>query len=107
MSSGDRRDSLLALRILFGTSALAALLVALIVLGAAVTLPGLSEWVANTFDDGMGLQMAALVAAIVSVLIMLVFALAAGEGVIGELQFMIPGFFLFFVFFWLLLAWIF
>ncbi|WP_019592392.1 hypothetical protein [Thioalkalivibrio sp. ALRh] len=107
MSSGDRRDSGLALRILLGTSALAALLVALIVLGAAVTLPGLSEWVAITFDDGIGLQMAALVAAIVSVLVMLVFALAAGEGLIGELQFMIPGFFLFFVFFWLLLAWIF
>ncbi|ADC72843.1 conserved hypothetical protein [Thioalkalivibrio sp. K90mix] len=107
MSTRDRRDSRLALRILLGTSALAALLVALIVLGAAVTLPGLSEWVATTFDDGMGLQMAALVAAIVSVLVMLVFALAAGEGLIGELQFMIPGFFLFFVFFWLLLAWIF
>ncbi|WP_019023291.1 MULTISPECIES: hypothetical protein [unclassified Thioalkalivibrio] len=107
MSAGDRRDGRLALRILLGTSALAALLVALIVLGAAVTLPGLSEWVATTFDDGMGLQMAALVAAIVSVLVMLVFALAAGEGLIGELQFMIPGFFLFFVFFWLLLAWIF
>lgn len=107
MNAGDRRDSRLALRILLGASALAALLVALIVLGAAVTLPGLSEWVATTFDDGLGLQMAALVAAIVSVLIMLVFALAAGEGLIGELQFMIPGFFLFFVFFWLLLAWIF
>lgn len=107
MSTRDRHDSRLALRILLGTSALAALLVALIVLAAAVTLPGLSEWVATTFDDGMGLQMAALVAAIVSVLVMLVFALAAGEGLIGELQFMIPGFFLFFVFFWLLLAWIF
>jgi len=107
VSAGDRRDGRLALRILLGTSALATLLVALIVLGAAVTLPGLSEWVATTFDDGMGLQMAALVAAIVSVLVMLVFALAAGEGLIGELQFMIPGFFLFFVFFWLLLAWIF
>jgi hypothetical protein len=107
VSPGDRRDSRLALRILLGTSALAALLVALIVLGAAVTLPGLSEWIASTFDDGMGLRMAALVAAIVSVLVMLVFALAAGEGLIGELQFMIPGFFLFFVFFWLLLAWIF
>ncbi|WP_018864552.1 MULTISPECIES: hypothetical protein [Thioalkalivibrio] len=107
MNSRDHRDSRLALRILLGTSALAALLVALIVLAMAVTLPGLSGWVAATFDDGMGLAMAALVAAIVSLLVMLVFALAAGEGLIGELQFMIPGFFLFFVFFWLLLAWVF
>jgi hypothetical protein len=37
----------------------------------------------------------------------LVFAVAAGDGLIGEIQFIIPGFFLFFVFFWLMLAWIF
>ncbi|WP_018169212.1 hypothetical protein [Thioalkalivibrio sp. ALMg9] len=107
MRRSDRRDSRLALRILLGTSTLVALLVALLVLAAAVSLPGLSDWVALTFDDGMGLKNAALVAAIVSVLVSIVFALAAGEGLIGELQFMIPGFFLFFVFFWLMLAWIF
>jgi hypothetical protein len=107
VSPSDSRDSRLALRILFGTSALAALLVALLVLAAATSLPVLSEWVAMTFDDGIGLKAAALLAAIVSVLVLLLFALAAGEGLIGELQFMIPGFFLFFVFFWLMLAWIF
>ncbi|WP_018873636.1 hypothetical protein [Thioalkalivibrio sp. ALJ16] len=107
MSDADHRDSRLALRVLLGTSALVALLVALLVLAAAVSLPGLSDWVAVTFDDGMGLKNAALVALIVSVLVSIVFALAAGEGLLGELQFMIPGFFLFFVFFWLLLAWVF
>ncbi|MCC5869814.1 MAG: hypothetical protein JJU27_15030 [Gammaproteobacteria bacterium] len=107
MSREDRRDSRLALRVLLGTSALAALLVALVVLAAAVSLPGLSDWVAMTFDDGIGLKNAALAAAIVSVVVSIVFALTAGEGLIGELQFMIPGFFLFFVFFWLMLAWIF
>jgi len=107
MSREDRRDSSLALRVLLGTSALAALLVALVVLAAAVSLPGLSDWVAMTFDDGIGLKNAALAAAIVSVVVSIIFALTAGEGLIGELQFMIPGFFLFFVFFWLMLAWIF
>ncbi len=107
MSRSDRRDSRLALRVLLGTSALVALLVALLVLAAAVSLPGLSEWVAVTFDDGIGLKNAALAAAIASVVISIFFALTAGEGLIGELQFMIPGFFLFFVFFWLMLAWIF
>lgn len=107
MSRMDRGDSRLALRVLLGTSALVALLVALLVLAAAVSLPGLSEWVAMTFDDGIGLKSAALVAALVSVVVSIVFALAAGDGLIGELQFMIPGFFLFFVFFWLMLAWVF
>ncbi len=103
----DRSDSRLALRLLFGFSALVALLVALIVLAAAVTLPGLSDWVAMTFDAGLGLRTSAIIAALISVAVLVVFALAAGDGLIGEIQFMIPGFFLFFVFFWLMLAWVF
>lgn len=107
MSASDLRDSRFALRVLLGFSALVAFLVALIVLAAATTLPGLSEWVSVTFDSGIGLKNAAIAAAVISVTVMIVFALAAGEGVIGEIQFMIPGFFLFFVFFWLMIAWVF
>jgi len=107
VSGSDLRDSRFALRILLGFSALVAFLVALIVLAAATTLPGISEWVAVTFDSGIGLKNAAIAAAVISVTVMIVFALAAGEGLIGEIQFMIPGFFLFFVFFWLMIAWVF
>ncbi|TVP79812.1 hypothetical protein [Thioalkalivibrio sp.] len=107
MSASDMRDSRFALRILLGFSALVAFLVALIVLAAATTLPGISEWVAVTFDSGIGLKNAAIAAAVISVTVIIVFALAAGEGLIGEIQFMIPGFFLFFVFFWLMIAWVF
>jgi hypothetical protein len=107
MSRADDRDRRRALRIVFGTSALVALLVALLALAAATSLPALSEWVSVTFDEGIGMKAAAMWAAIVSVVVLLVFAVTAGEGIIGELQFMIPGFFLFFVFFWLMLAWIF
>jgi len=107
VSRGDRRDSRVALRILLGFSGLVALFVALLVLAAATTLPGLSDWVAVTFDSGIGLKNAAITSAVISLTVMVVFALAAGEGLIGEIQFMIPGFFLFFVFFWLMIAWVF
>jgi hypothetical protein len=107
MTGADGRDRRRALRLVFGTSALAALLIVLLVLALATSLPAFSDWVSVTFDAGIGLRTAALWAAIVSVVVLLVFALTAGEGLIGELQFMIPGFFLFFVFFWLMLAWIF
>jgi len=107
VSGNDRRDSRIALRILLGVSGLVALMVALVVLAAATALPGLSEWVAVTFDGGIGLKNAAIVSAVISLTVMVVFALAAGEGLIGEIQFMIPGFFLFFVFFWLMIAWVF
>ncbi len=107
MNGGDQRESRKAMRILYGASVLGALFVALVVFGAAVTLPGISEWVAATFDSGIGLPRAAIVAAVVSVVILIVFAVAAGEGLVGEIQFMISGFFVFFVFFWLLIAWVF
>ena len=107
IGGGDDQDSRRALRVLYGLSFLAAFVVAIIVFAAAVSLPGLSEWVAENFDDGIGLKGAAIISAAVSVLVLVVFAVAAGEGLIGEIQFMISGFFLFFVFFWLLIAWVF
>lgn len=107
MKPTDDQDSRKALRILYGVSALVALFVALIVLAAATTLPGISEWVGETFDSGIGLKAAAIIAAIVSVTVLIGFAIAAGEGLVGEIQFMISGFFLFYVFFWLLIAWVF
>lgn len=107
MPRSDQRERRRVLRLLLGLSGLGALLAALVVLGAATALPVLSEWVAQTFDDGIGLRVAAIIAATVAVLLMIVFAVAAGDGIIGEIQFMIPGFFLFFVFFWLMIAWVF
>ena len=107
MSDPGLRDSRFALRILLGFSVIVAFVVAMLVLAAATTLPGLSEWVAVNFDEGIGLKNAAIVSAVISVTVLIVFALAAGEVVIGEIQFMIPGFFLFFTFFWLMIAWVF
>ncbi len=107
MSDLDRRDARFARRALLGTSALAALLIAILLLALATSMPLLSEWVTATFNDGIGLRAAALAAMVVSVVMIIVLAVFAGDGLIGELQFMIPGFFLFFVFFWLMLAWAF
>lgn len=107
MSGLDEKDRRIALRLVLGVSTILALFVALIILAAATTLPGMSEWVAVNFDSGMGLKNAAITSAIISVVILIVFAVASGDGIIGEIQFMIPGFFIFFIFFWLLLAWVF
>jgi hypothetical protein len=38
---------------------------------------------------------------------MIVFAISSGDGLLGEIQFILGGFFLFFVIIWLLVAWIF
>jgi hypothetical protein len=53
------------------------------------------------------LKTAALWSFGVTVVLLIVFAVAAGDSLIGELQFMLAGFFAFFVIITLLIAWIF
>lgn len=82
-------------------------LVVLVGVAAMLLLPSLAEFSASYLEPGMGLKTAAIVAFFVTVVLFLVFAVASGDGLLGELQFMLLGFFLFFVIFWLMIAWIF
>ena len=89
---------------------LAIVLVALLVvlaIAAMLALPLLTEMAAVHMAPGLGLKDAALIAFFTTLVIMVVFAVAAGDGFLGEIQFMLLGFFAFFVVIWLLLAWIF
>jgi hypothetical protein len=58
-------------------------------------------------NAGVTLKTAALWSFGVTVVLLIVFAVAAGDSLIGELQFMLAGFFAFFVIITLLIAWIF
>ena len=78
----------------------------LIVAGAWFGLP-LLEGGVETLNTGVTLKTAALWSFGVTVLLLIVFAVAAGDSLIGELQFMLAGFFAFFVIITLLIAWIF
>lgn len=78
----------------------------LVIIGALFGPPLLKEAVTG-LEAGVGLKTAALWSFGVTVALMLVFAFAAGDSLIGELQFMLAGFFLFFVIITLLIAWIF
>lgn len=86
-----------------------ALLALVLMLGiaAVLMLPALAGVVEAHFSPGLGLKDSAVISFFVTVVVMIVFALAAGDGLIGELQFMLGGFFTFFVIIWLLVAWIF
>ncbi|WP_027329298.1 hypothetical protein [Marinimicrobium agarilyticum] len=81
----------------------------LVVVGVAamLLLPSLSEFAATHLQPGLGLKTAAIIAFFVTVVLFLVFAVFSGDGLLGELQFMLLGFFLFFLIFWLMIAWIF
>ncbi len=82
-------------------------LLATLAIAALFALPLLTEMAAIHIAPGLGLKDAALIAFVTTLVIMVVFAVAAGDGFLGEIQFMLLGFLAFFVIIWLLLAWIF
>ena len=61
----------------------------------------------EAFAPGLGLKSAALIAFFVTLGVLVVMAIAAGDGLLGELQYMLIGFGGFFVVLWLMLAWVF
>lgn len=56
---------------------------------------------------GLGLKTSAVIAFGVTAGLLVIFAIAAGDGLLGEIQYMIGAFGIFFVFLWLGIAWIF
>jgi len=103
----EREEKQKATRMVLGLIVLVIFLGGLTVWGVSALLPDFLASALAGFETGIGLKTAAIAAAVVSVLISIIFAIFSGDGFIGELQFMIPGFFFFFMFFWLMLAWVF
>jgi hypothetical protein len=104
-SAGDRQDRNEALR-LFVVAAIA--LVLLIVVGGAGFYYLIGFGASDPFSPGLGLKDAALVSFGVSFVLILVMAVVSGgDAIFGELPFTVLGFLIFFVIFWLMIAWIF
>ena len=104
-SAGDRRDRREALRLFV---AAATVLLLLLAIGGAglYYLIGLGDQ--DPFAEGLGLKNAALISFAVSFVAILVMAVVSGgDAIFGELPFTILGFLIFFVVFWLMIAWIF
>ena len=80
-----------------------------LVLGLAIFLmaPIVAEMVSVHFAPGLGFRDSAVISFFVTIVIMIVFAITSGDGILGEIQFILGGFFLFFVIIWLLVAWVF
>jgi hypothetical protein len=104
-SASDRRDRKEATRLL--VAAAAALLLLIVIGGAGLYyLVGLGA--SDPFAPGLGLKNAALISFAVSLVVILVMAVVSGgDAIFGELPFTILGFLIFFVVFWLMIAWIF
>jgi hypothetical protein len=101
----DRGERNEALRLL--VAATAAILLLVVIGGAGLYyLVGLGD--ADPFSAGLGLKTAALISFGVSLVVILVMAvISGGDAIFGELPFTVLGFLIFFLIFWLMIAWIF
>jgi len=90
---------------------LALILMVLLGVGAFVlfitVLPALAGFIDNHLEPGLGLKDAALIAFGVTILTLIVLAVAAGDGLLGEFQYMMAGMGAMFLTIWVMLAWIF
>ena len=104
-SPGDRRERNEALRLFI--AAAIALLLLIVVVGVGFHYLG-EIGDADPFSAGLGLKTAALISFGVSLVTILIMAVVSGgDAIFGELPFTIAGFLIFFVIFWLMIAWIF
>jgi hypothetical protein len=104
-SPQDQRDRQEAARLLL--AAAVAILLLIVIGGVGIYfIMGIGE--SDPFSAGLGLKNAAIVSFGVSLAVILVMAVVSGgDAIFGELPFTIAGFLLFFVIFWLMIAWIF
>ncbi len=83
--------------------AIAAVVVALVVVLVVFVAPSVSA----ALSPGLGLRGAAIAAFFVTLGVILLMLVAAGDGLLGEVQFALPAFGVFFVLIWMLIAWVF
>ena|SRR6185312_8270909 len=105
-SSQDHRDRKEAARLLLA-AAIALIVLVAIVWGGLYYLVEYASF-SDPFAAGLGLKNAALISFGVSLAVILVMAIVSGgDAIFGELPFTIAGFLIFFLIFWLMIAWIF
>ena len=96
----DRNDSrkiLLSLTVLF----------IILILSIIFMFPSFFEILSTSTSAGLGLKDSAVVSFFVSLVLVTILAIVSGDGLLGEVQFVLVAFLLFFLVFWFLIAWIF
>ena len=93
----DSRKILLSLSVLF----------IILILSIIFMFPSFLEILSTGTSTGLGLKESAVVSFFVSLVLVTVIAIISGDGLLGEVQFVLAAFLLFFFVFWFLIAWIF
>ena len=96
----DRNDSR---KILLSLTVLFIILILLIIF----MFPSFFEILSTSTSSGLGLKGSAVVSFFVTLVLVTILTLVSVDGLLGEVQFVLAAFFLFFIVFWLMIAWIF
>lgn len=102
-ASPDRQDKRQSRAVLLALVVVCLLLVA----AGLMALPLLADVIDTYLQPGLGVKDAAVIAFFVTVGLLVVLAVAAGDGLLGELQYMLAAFLAQFLILWLGIAWIF
>ncbi len=98
MGAGSRGD----LKIMAAVLIAAAVFMVIAFIAGKSLLTGIT----HVLEPGVGIKEAVPWSFGITILLFIVFAIAAGDGLLGELQYMLLGFFAFFVIIMLLMAWV-
>ena len=79
----------------------------LIAIGIAWVVPDMMAGVSAALEPGVSMKSAAKYAFVLTLVVLGFFAVVSGDGLLGEIQYILPAFFTFFIFNWLLIAWVF
>ena len=96
----DRNDSrkiLLTLTVLF----------IILILSIIFIFPSFLEILSTSTSTGLDLKDSAVVSFFLTLVLVSILAIVSGDGLLGEVQFVVAAFFLFFIVFWFMIAWIF
>ena len=93
----DSRKILLSLTVLF----------IILILSIIFMFPSFLEILSTGTSTGLGLKDSAVVSFFVSLVLVTILAIVSGDGLLGEVQFVLAAFLIFFFVFWFLIAWIF
>jgi len=82
-------------------------LLVILILSILFIFPSFLQIMSAGTETGLGLKDSAVVSFFVSLVLVAILALVSGDGLLGEVQFVLAAFFIFFIVFWLMIAWIF
>jgi len=102
-SNSDLKDKNDSRKILIALT----VLISILTLSVILLSPSFMEIISTGFSPGIDLKESAVISFFVTLILLTILTVVSGDGLLGEVQFVLIAFFVFFIIIWLMTAWIF